>query len=103
MKFKNSIMTKMLIMFFAATIPLYAVGLALYNTSGRRLSVETLETEPSRIEFCLQSLEDDLERLFSLETELINDERGRKIWPPAMIISAFIEQGSWDSIHCAID
>ncbi len=73
MKFKNSIMTKMLIMFFAATIPLYAVGLALYNTSGRRLSMETLETKQSQIEFYLQSLEDDLERLFSLETELIND------------------------------
>lgn len=73
MGIRKSIKAKMAMLFIVAAIPLYAVGLSLYGTSGKQLIMETIETKKAQMAFYLQSVDDELHRLTQRDIEVIND------------------------------
>lgn len=73
MTYKNSIMVKMVLLFLAAAIPLYAVGLGIYSICGQQIVNEILGTKRSQMEYYVRSMQDELNRVVMLEAMVLKD------------------------------
>ena len=70
----NTISKKMVIIFLIAIIPVYILGISIYNWGYGMIEKEISNSRVSQVEFYLNSLETEISRMKDLEYECVNDE-----------------------------
>lgn len=71
---KSSISTKLVLIFISAIIPVYILGLSIYNWGYGMVKKEISNSMVSQVEFYLNTLESEISRMRSLQYECTNDE-----------------------------
>ncbi|QHW35518.1 HAMP domain-containing protein (plasmid) [Paenibacillus rhizovicinus] len=74
-----SIFYKVVVVFLALTIPIYTVSLAITRKGADNVKKEITDSMKTRVEFYMNSLEMELDRLMRLQRELITDDDLRNL------------------------
>lgn len=70
---KNTITGKIMMLFLLILMPIYGIGIGLYNWSARSIQTEITSSVLMNIDFYLQGLEKELERVTVLQQDLLQD------------------------------
>jgi len=78
-KLRNTIFMRLMIAFLVITIPLYILGLSIYRWGIQTVRSELLNTMSSQVNFYLNSMDNEIQRIKTLQYDLINDEDLNKL------------------------
>jgi two-component system, sensor histidine kinase YesM len=71
--YKKTIFSRLLITFICIVIPMYVLGIAIYNWSVNTVRKEIIKSSVSQTTFYLKSLETEIERIKILQFDSLND------------------------------
>ncbi|WP_024831725.1 sensor histidine kinase [Ruminiclostridium josui] len=78
-KIRNSIFSRLVITFLIIIIPLYGLGIYIYNSGLRTIKSEISKSTIAQASFYLESLEKEIERIKILQYDCLNDEQLNKL------------------------
>ncbi len=79
LKIINSIFSRLVITFLIIIIPLYGIGIYIYNSGLRTVKSEISKSTIAQAAFYLESLEKEIERIKILQYDCLNDEQLNKL------------------------
>ncbi|AEY65190.1 histidine kinase [Clostridium sp. BNL1100] len=79
LKIRNSIFSRLVITFLIIIIPLYGLGIYIYNSGLRTIKSEISKSTIAQASFYLESLEKEIERIKILQYDCLNDEQLNKL------------------------
>ncbi len=79
LKINNSIFSRLVITFLIIIIPLYGLGIYIYNSGLRTVKSEISKSTIAQASFYLESLEKEIERIKILQYDCLNDEQLNKL------------------------
>lgn len=71
---RNKIFTRLLITFFTVMIPIYVLGINIYNWGIRTVQREIRDSMVSQVDFYLNNFETEIQRIRILQYDFFNDE-----------------------------
>ena len=77
--FANSVFTKVVIVFLITIIPMYALGIYIYNWGLHTVESEISKSTIAQMAFYLKGLESEIERMKILQYDCLNDEHLNKL------------------------
>jgi two-component system sensor histidine kinase YesM len=79
LSFKKSIFSRLVVTFLIIMIPVYMLGIYLYNWGLRTIKGEISKSTIAQVSFYLQDLEKEIERIKILQYDCLNDEYLNKL------------------------
>jgi two-component system, sensor histidine kinase YesM len=79
LSFKRSIFSRLVVTFLSIMIPVYMLGIYLYNWGLRSIKEEISKSTIAQVSFYLQGLEKEIERIKILQYDCLNDEYLNKL------------------------